>query len=253
MVRSEWRQLAASLQFLTRLPIPKSLNPTTFEFAQAIKYFPLVGLILGGILAGLAYLLSLLQVSLAQSAIILVAMGVGLTGAFHEDGLADACDGLGGAFERSKKLEIMKDSRIGTYGATALVLLLLFRVELWTQPFSQLMILIPISWMWARYSTIPMVMTTIYVSSGTVNKPLLSQVTMANLIVSSAIVLLGTFFLTDIKTFLILCAANGTIVFGLRKYFVRQVGGYTGDLLGAANLLVELATAWIIIRFHAGH
>ncbi len=248
MLRSELRLLATATQFLTRLPISRDLNPTSYELAHAIKYFPVVGLILGLMIALASYALSLFDIPFNQAAIILVAFGIGLTGAFHEDGVADSLDGLGGAFHRDKKLEIMKDSRIGTYGATGLVLILLFRTVLWTESPEALLTIIPLSWMWARSSSLPIAMTTEYVSSGSANKPILNQVTTKDLIFSFVVVLGFTFFMTDLKTVLLLCFVNGLCLFGLRKYFIRQVGGYTGDLLGGANIAIELLTAWVVIR-----
>lgn len=252
MLRSEIRLLATATQFLTRLPIAKDLNPTSDELAHAIKYFPVVGLILGLMIALVSHAFSLFHIPLNQVAIILVAFGIALTGAFHEDGVADSLDGLGGAFHRERKLEIMKDSRIGTYGATGLVLILLFRVVLWTESPEILLTMIPLSWMWARSSSLPIALTTEYVSSGSANKPILNQVTARDMIFSFAVVLGFTFFVTDLKTLLILCLVNGSCLMGLRKYFIRQVGGYTGDLLGSVNIAIELLTAWVILRIKTG-
>lgn len=252
MLRSELRQFAAAMQFLTRLPISKNLNPTSFELAHAIKYFPVVGLLLGLMIGLVSHLFSFFNIPQDQGAIILVACGIALTGAFHEDGVADSLDGLGGAFQRERKLEIMKDSRIGTYGATGLVLALLFRVALWNQSPQVLLTMIPLSWMWARSSSLPIALTTEYVSTGSSNKPILHQVTSLDMIFSSFVVLGFTFFMSDLKTLLILCFVNGACVFGLRKYFIRQVGGYTGDLLGGANVAIELLTAWVLIRLKTG-
>jgi len=252
MLRSEIRQLAAAIQFLTRLPISKNLNPTPFELAHAIKYFPVVGLFLGLILAVISYGLAHFHAPLGQVSILLVAIGIGLTGAFHEDGIADSLDGLGGAFQREKKLEIMKDSRIGTYGAAGLVLILLLRVALWTEPPHVLLTIIPLSWMWARSSSLPIALTTDYVSSGSANKPILNQVTRSDLLFSLLVLVGFTFFMTDMKTVLILFFINGVFLMGIRKYFISQVGGYTGDLLGAANIAIELLTAWTVMSLKTG-
>ena len=121
-------ETAAATLFLTRVPIrwrgpwPPDLS------ARALRAFPVVGLgigLLGGLVYGTAVLLGLPAL---PAAVVTVAVGVALTGAMHEDALADTCDGLGGGQDRDAKLRIMRDSRLGAYGAVALVLALLARV-----------------------------------------------------------------------------------------------------------------------------
>lgn len=128
-------QLAlVALQFLTRVPVPARAT-RGFEadwLNHCVAHFPLVGAGVGAASAGVLWL-SLQLWSPAVAATLAVAFTVWLTGAFHEDGLADTADALGGAVSRAQALVIMKDSRIGTYGATALVLSLGGRIALVTQ------------------------------------------------------------------------------------------------------------------------
>src|SRR5690606_41658926 len=115
--------LLAATQFLTRLPTP---SPRGFEpdwITRSTRYFPLVGQGVGAICA-LAWLGGSAIWRGAVAAVVAVGVGVVITGAFHEDGLADTADGLGGGQTPQRRLEIMKDSRIGAYGAAALVLVL---------------------------------------------------------------------------------------------------------------------------------
>jgi adenosylcobinamide-GDP ribazoletransferase len=126
-VPSPIRPAAAALAFLTRLPVvPRDV--TLAELGRSIAWFPLAGLLLGVISAALAWTATPLDPYLRAVAI--VALGAYLTGGLHLDGVADIADGLGGGRgDRARSLAIMKDSRIGAFGAIALVLLLLAKVH----------------------------------------------------------------------------------------------------------------------------
>ena len=132
------RHFLLAVQFFTRIPVTGRLadwvgfSPVMLRASAA--HFPGVGWVVGGLSAGLMW--GLLQALPAQpgsawvAAVLSTALSVWLTGAFHEDGLADTADGLGGTVSRERALEIMKDSRIGSYGAVALMLALLTKVLL---------------------------------------------------------------------------------------------------------------------------
>lgn len=123
-----WTDLKVAAAFLTRLPIGPNNVGDMSALARASRCFPVVGLgigLLGGILYALAIALDLPPL---LAAIIAIAAIVAATGALHEDGLADTVDGFGGGGDRDRKLQIMRDSRIGTYGVIALVLALGARV-----------------------------------------------------------------------------------------------------------------------------
>ncbi len=121
------RLLLVALQFLTRLPVPQVRGFTPDMISRSTRYYPVVGALVGGICA-------LVLTGAAQvwdgilPALLAVAAGVLVTGAFHEDGLADTFDGLGGGTEPARRLEIMKDSRLGTFGALGLGLVLALKV-----------------------------------------------------------------------------------------------------------------------------
>lgn len=118
--RRELGYLLAAIQFLTRFPVPTLQGFEPVWLARASGYFPLAGLLVGAVSA--TVLLSAAFVLPGPlPAILAIAVGILATGAFHEDGLADTFDGLGGGQTRSQRLAIMKDSRIGTYGVAALV------------------------------------------------------------------------------------------------------------------------------------
>ena len=121
------RLFLCAVQFLTRLPTPPLTGFEPDWISRSARYFPLVGLLVGGICAEVFWGASQLWTG-ALPALLAIGVGVLLTGAFHEDGLADTCDGLGGGGTSERRLEIMKDSRIGTYGALGLALVLATKV-----------------------------------------------------------------------------------------------------------------------------
>ncbi|MBL1436293.1 MAG: adenosylcobinamide-GDP ribazoletransferase [Rhodobacteraceae bacterium] len=125
-MRFELHDIAAAFSLLTRLPVPVDHARAGARGAGAAWAFPIVGALLGLFAGGLGWAALSLGVSAGMAAIFVIAVQVVITGAMHEDGLADMADGMGG-FTVEKRLEIMKDSRIGAYGAIALALALLAR------------------------------------------------------------------------------------------------------------------------------
>jgi adenosylcobinamide-GDP ribazoletransferase len=123
MILHELRLFFIALQFFTRLPVPRWVGYQPEWLHESARHFPAVGALVGGV--GAAVLWAALGLFPMPVAVGLSMMAtVLLTGAFHEDGLADTCDALGGAVSRERALEIMKDSRIGSYGAVGLLLVL---------------------------------------------------------------------------------------------------------------------------------
>lgn len=112
-----------ALQFFTRLPIPRWVGFDATWLHQSSRYFPLVGLVVGALCSAVYMATSWLLPPLLAM-LLAVAAGIYMTGAFHEDGFADMCDGFGGGMSRERVLEIMKDSRIGAYGAIGIICLL---------------------------------------------------------------------------------------------------------------------------------
>ncbi len=125
-MKFELHDIAAAFSLLTRLPVPVDHARAGARGADAAWAFPLVGALLGLIAGALGWALLSMGIPSGMAAVFVIAAQVAMTGAMHEDGLADMADGMGG-FTREKRLEIMKDSRIGAFGAIALVLALLAR------------------------------------------------------------------------------------------------------------------------------
>ena len=125
-MKFEFHDIGAAFALLTRVPVPVDHARAGKRGAQAAWAYPLVGVGLGLIAGTLGWALLSFGVSAGMTAVFVIAVQVMLTGALHEDGLADMADGMGG-FSRERRFEIMKDSRIGAYGAIAIVLALLAR------------------------------------------------------------------------------------------------------------------------------
>lgn len=121
------QQFLLALTFYTRLPGPQSQDYT--KLPEATVYLPLVGWLIGSITALSFYLANLLWPQVI-AAIMALIVGIFLTGAFHEDGFADVCDGFGGGWGKQRIMEIMKDSFIGVYGVTGLILLFSLKISL---------------------------------------------------------------------------------------------------------------------------
>jgi adenosylcobinamide-GDP ribazoletransferase len=242
VISQEWRRLATALTFLTRLPWVhrfSSAEPT--ELARATRYFPLVGMWLGALLALLFWALA--QVVAPFAALVTVALAALATGAFHEDGFADALDGMGGSFDRARKLEIMKDSRLGTYGSLGLVLLILSKWQAWQAleglDLLSLVVSVALIFGLARLSSLDLIRQLPYVREGSSNKPVAETTLWSDYTIAWLSVLPLAAYLGWVGLAALLCYA--LTVFLLRGLFFRQIGGITGDCLGMANQVVEVS------------
>ena len=117
------------IMFLTRLPVPTGLRQVGGRLARSARYFPLVGVLVGALVA-LAFVIAHALSTALVAAGVAIAVSLLVTGALHEDGLADTCDGLGGGTSRAHALEIMRDSRIGTYGSAGLIISIALELRL---------------------------------------------------------------------------------------------------------------------------
>jgi adenosylcobinamide-GDP ribazoletransferase len=242
-----------ALQFLTRIPLPSEVGYTPQRLAAAPRYYPLVGLLIGS-LSALVYVFAAQRLNPMLAALLATAASVLATGAFHEDGFADACDGLGGAVSREKALEIMKDSRLGTYGAVGLGLLIATKVvALASVHIHEAVILLVSAHAISRASSVAVIATSRYVRDHGTAKPVASGVSRRGLVVAlatGAAALAACCFLLGPPTGL---AALGGLLLGhglMRQSFESKLGGYTGDCLGAIQQISEAgfylgALAWL--------
>ncbi len=258
----EARLVCIALQFLTRVPVPRAVGYAPAWLQASLRHFPLVGAFVGAWAA--AVLWTALQVWPAPVAATLSLVAtVWLTGAFHEDGLADTCDGLGGAVSRERALEIMKDSRIGSYGAVALVLALGLKITvvaaLANQPASAAAALL---WLHAVSRAAPVALVWRLAYAGDAEhakaKPLATQIHAAGMVVALGwVTLLGAGLLAlapviapTLPAALGAAAVASVLATGLcARWLRRRLGGFTGDTLGATQQIVELAglLAWLAV------
>ena len=238
-----------ALGFFSRIPVPAWVEYSPENLNRASRYFTLVGWLLGGLVA-LVFLAA--NTLFSDSVSLWLAMGFSLllTGVFHEDGLADTADGFGGAFAREKKLSIMKDSRIGTYGATALVMALLGKYVLLIENM-QIALSILIAYALSRTVAASLVFDMHYVADddGSKSKPLANNQSKTDLAILLATGL-PLFFLLHWQKATFIIAALIVVRYAAKFYFQKQIGGYTGDCLGAAQQISELVIyAVLLINF----
>lgn len=237
------QDLAAAFQFFTRLPVPgsRSADPISGgSISRSAKFFPLVGLVVGLGAAALHRVLSG-HLSPALVAAIVLTYLVLITGGFHEDGLADAADGFGGGWTREKTLEIMRDSRIGSFGALALFLALLFRYVLLSNlPAKSFPAYVIAAHVLCRWTTLPLSFFMAPARPDGQGASVAQRVSLFSFALGTALALAICAFLLRRALWLPLAAAAG-VTFLSALYYRGQIGGVTGDCFGATNQIAEIA------------
>jgi adenosylcobinamide-GDP ribazoletransferase len=239
-----------ALSFYTRLPHPQMLDYK--QLPQAAVFLSMIGWLVGGICALVFYLADLLWPQTTAVILALIA-GILLTGALHEDGFSDVCDGFGGGMSKHRILEIMKDSHIGVYGLLGLLLLLLLKISvLAAMPAAAVPLVLLAGHSISRLPPLLLMQRYEYArgndskSSGAVYKPNVRE-----LIFATVIALLPLALLPALAALAIVPVLLATVFLG--HYFYRRIGGYTGDCLGANQQVAEtvfylsVSALWIFI------
>lgn len=240
-VRRELRLLACAAQFLTRMPTPALSDFDPDWITRAARYFPLVGQMVGAICA-LVLVLAERVWNGSVAAVLAIAVGVLLTGAFHEDGLADTADGLGGGQTASRRLEIMKDSRIGTYGVCALVLVLgLKAAVLAAAPALSAALMLLAAHGAGRAAAVVVMRLTPYAPSGDAGKwkPTPRGVRTGEALLAVALAA-WPLLLLPVDAVAAGLAGGAVLAAGLALLARRLIGGHTGDVLGGVEQLFEV-------------
>lgn len=239
------RLFFTALQFFTRLPIPRWVGFDPAWLNQASRYFPLVGVVVA-LIAGAVYAIAFKFFPPVIAVILSVAAGIYATGAFHEDGFADMCDGFGGGMTQERVLEIMKDSRIGAYGAIGIFCLLLLKCAILTQipPFGVLAALL-VAHPMSRLMAVSLIWRLDYARAEGKAKPLAQKMRTMEFAIAAITALLPALILIYLGwlswTMLVSGFALALVAtLWLARKFVRRIGGYTGDCLGAVQQVTEV-------------
>jgi adenosylcobinamide-GDP ribazoletransferase len=246
------RHLLLAVQFFTRIPVTGRLAQWVGFSPQMLRasaaHFPAVGWMVGAV-GSVAYVAALALWPPLVAAVLSTAATVLLTGAFHEDGLADVADGLGGSLQREQALEIMKDSRIGAFGAIALVLALALKLALLAalagQGAAHAALAIVVAHVLSRLAPLALMRALPYVGGEAgKSKPLADALSMPSLCIAvlwcipaAALVLLVWGAIEAIAVGVL----AGTVTLLAMARFRRRLDGFTGDCLGATQQLSELA------------
>jgi adenosylcobinamide-GDP ribazoletransferase len=237
-----------ALAFFSRIPVPASTPYSPELLNQSSRYLSLVGLVLGALQA-LVLVAASDVLPFPVAVLIALVAGLVLTGAFHEDGLADTADSLGGGLTLERKLEIMKDSRVGTYGLVALLSVFLIKwqslLALQSQAVWALLLVAGLS----RATAVSLTFVLPYQQLDTVSKtkPIATSLQKRALLCIWLFVLPLLVFVPLSLALSLL--ATLTLCFVLLFFYYRsQLQGYTGDLLGAAQQVTELSLylVWLI-------
>lgn len=240
MIVRELRLALTALMFLTRIPVPAWVGHSETQLNRSARYFPLAGLVVGAI-AALAYAAAASVLPHPVAVALAMVAAVLATGAFHEDGFADTCDGLGGGRTREDALRIMQDSRVGAYGAIGIVLLLLLRFETLAAIGPERMLAaLAAGNAISRFFPVLLIRLLPYArAEGGKSKPFANSIGMIDVLIALAIGLLPVALLLPPRDWLAVLpplAACGLLGITFRT----RLGGYTGDCLGATQQVCEL-------------
>ena len=239
----------SAIMFYTRIPAPKGIPYSQPHLNRSRKYFPLIGIIIGLIFSGI-YAISSVCFSPTLSTLLAMCATILATGAFHEDGFADSCDGFGGGWSKEQVLTIMKDSRVGTYATVGLFFM--FSIKIFT------LVEIAQSLSFSLFSVCVICANTIsrQLSSSAIDhfeyvqdidaskvKPMTEslmtnndKLTSYSISLTSLIAMMFVSFWGSIISILIASAGAYTFL----NYSKKRIGGYTGDVLGASQQISEV-------------
>jgi adenosylcobinamide-GDP ribazoletransferase len=243
-----WQQFLMAVMFFTRLPVSTLFRYDPALAAGTPRFFPCVGWVIGLIAAFFLWTFAQL-LPWVPAVILATAFTILLTGAFHEDGFADMCDAFGGGWEKEQVLLIMKDSRLGTYGTLGLGLMLACKISLLAcLPIQQALAALVAGHVLSRATSTSLLLSLAYVrdteDTAKTKTPVFTFGTgdcvFAMLTALPALLLLPGHSWLPVLLGQVLVRSWAT------RYFRRRIGGYTGDCLGGAQQLSELAVLLVV-------
>ncbi len=243
MIKRQIHYFLTAVLFFTRIPCPKWVDHSADILNKSSRYFSLVGIVVGAISAFIFYGATLIFPS---SIAILLSMisSVWVTGAFHEDGFADVCDGFGGGWTKERILTIMKDSRLGTFGVIGLISILALKYlslsELNNNSINLVITIISGHSVSRAIATI-LLFTHEYVRDNDSSKikPTTKQMSTKSLVISILFGIAPLFFFNNYNVFLVLIPLFLTYLY-LGHFFKKWIGGQTGDCAGALQQVAEI-------------
>lgn len=254
-MKKEVQIFFTALMFYTRIPIPKIIQYNSDYAQKSFKYLPLIGLLVGGISAFILFL-SLIVLPISIAVILSMISSLLVTGAFHEDGLADTVDGFGGGWNKEDILRIMKDSSIGAYGTIALIITLFLKFQLLVTLISLpetneipthyfILFVFFAGHSISRITAISTMITHQYVRVNDYSSKLKSvankNIKWTNTsFIFAFIFALFPLFLFQTHFVFILLLPIYIVKILLTKFFKKWIGGYTGDCLGAIQQISEI-------------
>lgn len=247
-----WQTAYAALIFFTRLPFWRFYEPPKQCYSHVVEYWPLAGWITGGAMGATVWIASQ-HTGVTVAVLLALAVRMLLTGALHEDGLSDFFDGFGGGADRRRILEIMKDSRIGTYGVLGLMMYLAILVASMCQVNPSLLALIMVAAdPFCKMISAQIIMflpyarteeeakaKTVYVKYDVAAGIRLAVIGLLPIVIVSYFLVSG--FGVGINSLELLVSVPCLVFYGLYMLMNRKLRGYTGDCCGALFLLVELS------------
>ena len=253
--KAELPAFLLALQFLTRLRLPVAVDYAPDAMRDSPRWYPGVGVVIGAVAAVVYWGAAGLFTPLL-AALIATAAGVILTGALHEDGFADACDGLGGNRPRERVLEIMRDSRIGTYGVLGLGLMIGGKVAaLAAMPVVAVPLVLIAGHAASRASVLWAMASSDYVrdqGSASVVAGGVNQRAAVTALLTTIVALLPLLFVLPVAALVVGLAGLAAGHFAMRRRFETRLGGYTGDCLGAVQQCSEIGFyLGVLVLVHA--
>ncbi|MCH8622107.1 adenosylcobinamide-GDP ribazoletransferase [Undibacterium sp. TS12] len=240
------RLFLIALQFFTRIPIPRWVGFDAAWLRQSSRYFPSVGWVVGAVCAAVYAGAGLIWPH-AVAVVLSTIAGILLTGAFHEDGFADVCDGFGGGMTAERVLEIMKDSRVGAYGAIGIVLMLGLKLALLTSlPAHLIVIALLLAHTFSRLASCSLIWCMQYARHEGKAKPLAQEMSNGEFLFACLSVIVPAAVIwhyhpVALQTLLLTLLLTMMLTWRMAAMFARRIGGFTGDCLGATQQVAEVA------------
>lgn len=235
------------IQFLTRIPINISIDVKEEDFIKGVKFFPIVGLIIG-IINALVYKGALLLLPSQIAIILTVLSNILITGALHIDGIADTCDGIFSARSKERMLEIMRDSRIGTNGAVAMFFDLALRIGILLSISEvqsiKVLVLSPIL---SRTFMVIVMYCSVYArAQGGLGNTFIGKVSFKDTLITVVIGVTLGFAILGYGVGIVI-GVNLIVILLYKVYISSKIGGMTGDTLGASNEISEIVIFLVIL------